>query len=186
MAEKIKFTIDVDDTGSAKVVDNLADKLNDVKKAGNKAADGIEETSKAAKKGETSFKKLGTSIKGGFAVGAAIKGLDLLAQGLMSNQKTQDIFNRALIIFQGLINGTVEVLEPFFKVIMRAFTSPKQAWDDLVGAFESGAKWINQNIIQGVLNFFIMRINDLEIGFLIYTGAILSIKIVQRLVPDMN
>ena len=166
MAEKIKFTIDIDDTGSAKVVDNLADKLNDVKKAGGKAADGIEESSKAAKKGETSFKKLGTSIKGGFAVGAAIKGLDLLAQGLMSNQKTQDIFNRALIIFQGLINGTVEVLEPFFKVIMRAFTSPKQAWDDLVGAFESGAKWINQNIIQGVLNFFIMRINDLEIGFL--------------------
>jgi hypothetical protein len=27
---------------------------------------------------------------------------------------------------------------------------------------------------------------DLDIGFLIYTGAILSIKIVQRLVPDMN
>lgn len=166
MAEKIKFTIDIDDTGSAKVVDNLADKLNDVKKAGGKAADGIEETSKAAKKGETSFKKLGTSIKGGFAVGAAIKGLDLLAQGLMSNQKTQDIFNRALIVFQGLINGTVEVLEPFFNVIMKAFTSPKEAWDDLVSAFQAGGKFINDNIIQGVLNFFIMRINDLEIGFL--------------------
>lgn len=166
MAEKIKFTIDIDDNGSAKVVDKLADKLGDIKKAGGKAVGGIEETMKAAKKGETSFKRLGSAIKGGFAVGAAVKGLDMLAQGLMSNQKTQDIFNRAMIVFQGLINGTVEVLEPFFNVIMKAFTSPKQAWDDLVAAFQAGGKFINDNIIQGVLNFFIIRINDLQIGFL--------------------
>ena len=71
-----------------------------------------------------------------------------------------------MIVFQGLINGTVEVLEPFFTAIMKAFTSPKEAWDDLVGAFETGANWINENIIEGVLNFFIIRINNLEIGFL--------------------
>jgi hypothetical protein len=166
MAEKIKITLEVDESGSIKVVDQLGDKLDDVKKAGEKAADGIESTTKAAKKGESSFKRLGSAIKGGFAVGAVVKGLDLLAQGLMSNQKTQDIFNRAIIVFQGLINGTVEVLEPFFKAIMKAFTSPKEAWDDLVSAFEAGGKWINDNIIDGVLNFFIIRINDLQIGFL--------------------
>lgn len=166
MAEKIKITLEVDESGSIKVVDQLSDKLEDVQKAGEKAADSIESTAKAAKKGESSFKRLGSSIKGGFAVGAVVKGLDMLAQGLMSNQKTQDIFNRAIIVFQGLINGTVEVLEPFFKVIMKAFTSPKQAWDDLVSAFQAGAKFINDNIIDGVLNFFIIRINDLQIGFL--------------------
>ena len=166
MAEKIKITLEVDESGSIKVVDQLGDKLDDVKKAGKKAADGIESTTKAAKKGESSFKRLGSAIKGGFAVGAVVKGLDLLAQGLMSNQKTQDIFNRAIIVFQGLINGTVEVLEPFFKAIMKAFTSPKEAWDDLVSAFQAGGKWINDNIIDGVLNFFIIRINDLQIGFL--------------------
>jgi hypothetical protein len=49
---------------------------------------------------------------------------------------------------------------------MKAFTSPKEAWDDLVSAFQAGGKWINDNIIDGVLNFFIIRINDLQIGFL--------------------
>jgi len=166
MAEKIKVTLEVDESGSVKVVEKLGDKLDDVKKAGEKAVDGIESTTKAAKKGASAFKRLGSAIKGGFAVGAVVKGLDLLAQGLMSNQKTQDIFNRAMIVFQGLINGTVEVLEPFFKAIMKAFTSPKEAWDDLVSAFEAGGKWINDNIIDGVLNFFIIRINELQIGFL--------------------
>jgi hypothetical protein len=166
MSEKIKITLEVDDKGSVKNVEQLGNKLDAAKKAGEKAADGIELTTKAAKKGASAFKRLGSAIKGGFAVGAVVKGLDMLSQGLMSNQKTQDIFNRAIIVFQGLINGTVEVLEPFFKAIMKAFTSPKEAWDDLVSAFEAGGKWINDNIIDGVLNFFIIRINDLQIGFL--------------------
>ena len=88
MAEKIKITLEVDDKGSIKVVDQLGDKLDAAKKAGEKAADGIESTTKAAKKGESSFKRLGSAIKGGFAVGAVVKGLDMLSQGLMSNQKT--------------------------------------------------------------------------------------------------
>lgn len=166
MAEKIKITLEVDDKGSVKAVNTLNDKLEETSKIGKQAEDAIEKTAKQAAKGESSFKKLGSSIKGGFAVGAVVKGLDLLAEGLMSNQKTQDLFNKAIIIFQGLINGTVEVLEPFFKVIMKAFTSPKQAWDDLVNAFQAGANWINENIIEGVLNWFVIRINNLKIGFL--------------------
>lgn len=166
MAEKIKITLEVDDKGSVKAVNTLNDKLGETSKIGKQAEDAIEKTAKQAAKGESSFKKLGSSIKGGFAVGAVVKALDMLGEGLMSNQKTQNLFNEAIAVFQGLINGTVEVLEPFFKVIMKAFTSPKQAWDDLVDAFQAGANWINENIIEGVLNWFVIRINNLKIGFL--------------------
>jgi hypothetical protein len=166
MSEKIKITLEVDDKGSVKNVEQLGDKLNAAKKAGANAADGIESTTKAAKKGGSTFSKLGSAIKGAFAIGGVMKILDTLASLFMENQKVVDLLNQAMVVMQGVMNGVIEVLDPLFSALMRAFTSPKQAWDDLVGSFESGAKWIKENLIDFVFNKFIEWANDAQIAVL--------------------
>ena len=166
MAEKIKITLEVDESGSIKVVDQLGDKLDDVKKAGEKAADGIESTTKAAKKGESTFSKLGSAIKGAFAIGGVMKILDTLASLFMENQKVVNLLNQAMVVLQGVMNGVIEVLNPLFSALMRAFTSPKQAWDNLMESFEQGANWIKTNLIDFVFNKFIEWANDAQIAVL--------------------
>jgi hypothetical protein len=166
MSEKIKITLEVDDKGSVKNVEQLGDKLNAAKKAGEKAADGINLTAQAAKKGASAFKRLGSAIKGGFAIGGAMKILDTLVSLLMENQRVVDIFSKGMIILQGVINGLVEVLDPLFTTLMRAFTSPKQAWDNLMESFEQGANWIKTNLIDFVFNKFIEWANDAQIAVL--------------------
>jgi hypothetical protein len=166
MAEKIKITLEVDESGSIKVVDQLGDKLDDVKKAGEKAADGIESTTKAAKKGESTFSKLGSAIKGAFAIGGVMKILDTLAALFMENQKVVNLLNQAMVVLQGVMNGVIEVLDPLFSALMRAFTSPKQAWDNLMESFEQGANWIKANLIDFVFNKFIEWANDAQIAVL--------------------
>jgi hypothetical protein len=130
MAEKIKFTIDIDDNGSAKVVDKLNDGLKDTKKAGDKAADGIEATSKAAKKGEGTFQKLGGAIKGAFAIGGVMKVLDILASLFMENQKVVDLMSQAMVVLQGVMNGVIEVLDPLFVALQKVFKDPVQSIKD--------------------------------------------------------
>jgi uncharacterized protein Yka (UPF0111/DUF47 family) len=166
MAEKIKITLEVDESGSIKVVDQLGDKLDDVKKAGEKAADGIESTTKAAKKGESTFSKLGSAIKGAFAIGGVMKILDTLASLFMENQKVVNLLNQAMVVLQGVMNGVIEVLDPLFSALMRAFTSPKQAWDNLMESFQQGANWIKTNLIDFVFNKFIEWANDAQIAVL--------------------
>jgi hypothetical protein len=166
MAEKIKITLEVDESGSIKVVDQLGDKLDDVKKAGEKAADGIESTTKAAKKGESTFSKLGSTIKGAFAIGGVMKILDTLASLFMENQKVVNLLNQAMVVLQGVMNGVIEVLNPLFSALMRAFTSPKQAWDNLMESFQQGANWIKTNLIDFVFNKFIQWANDAQIAVL--------------------
>jgi hypothetical protein len=166
MAEKIKITLEVDESGSIKVVDQLGDKLDDVKKAGEKAADGIESTTKAAKKGESTFSKLGSAIKGAFAIGGVMKILDTLASLFMENQKVVTLLNQAMVVLQGVMNGVIEVLNPLFSALMRAFTSPKQAWDNLMESFQQGANWIKTNLIDFVFNKFIEWANDAQIAVL--------------------
>jgi hypothetical protein len=166
MAEKIKITLEVDESGSIKVVDQLGDKLDDVKKAGEKAADGIESTTKAAKKGESTFSKLGSAIKGAFAIGGVMKILDTLASLFMENQKVVNLLNQAMVVLQGVMNGVIEVLNPLFSALMRAFTSPKQAWDNLMESFQQGANWIKTNLIDFVFNKFIEWANDAQIAVL--------------------
>jgi hypothetical protein len=130
MAEKIKFTIDIDDNGSAKVVDKLNDGLKNTKKAGDKAADGIEATAKAAKKGEGTFKALGGAIKGAFAIGGVMKILDILATLFMENQKVVDLMSQAMVVLQGVMNGVIEVLEPLFVALQKVFKDPVQSIKD--------------------------------------------------------
>lgn len=166
MAEKIKITLEVDEKGSIKVVDQLGDKLDDVKKAGEKAADGIESTTKAAKKGESTFSKLGSAIKGAFAIGGVMKILDTLAALFTENQKVVDLLAQGMVVLQGVMNGIIEVLDPLFTSLMRAFTSPKQAWDNLMESFEQGANWIKTNLIDFVFNKFVEWANDAQIAIL--------------------
>jgi hypothetical protein len=49
---------------------------------------------------------------------------------------------------------------------MRAFTSPKQAWDNLMESFQQGANWIKTNLIDFVFNKFIQWANDAQIAVL--------------------
>ena len=166
MAEKIKFTIEVDDKGSVKVIDQLNDSMKDTKKAADTAEKAVGDVSKSVEKGEGTFKKFGATIKGGLGIGLVIGALDSLRNGLMENQKVADIFSKGMIILQGVINGVVEVLEPLFNGLMKAFTDPKQAWDDLVASFETGAKWIKENLIDLVGNKFIEWANNARIQIL--------------------
>jgi hypothetical protein len=166
MAEKIKITLEVDDKGSIKVVDQLGDKLDDVKKSGEKAADGIESTTKAAKKGESTFSKLGGAIKGAFAIGGVMKILDTLAALFMENQKVVDLLAQGMVVLQGVMNGIIEVLTPLYEALFRAFSEPKQAWDNLMESFEQGANWIKTNLIDFVFNKFLEWANDAQIAVL--------------------
>jgi hypothetical protein len=166
MAEKIKITLEVDESGSIKVVDQLGDKLDDVKKAGEKAADGIESTTKAAKKGESTFSKLGSAIKGAFAIGGVMKILDTLAALFSENQKVVDLLAQGMVVLQGVMNGIIEVLDPLFTALMKAFTNPKQAWDNLIESFQEGANWIKTNLIDFVFNKFLEWANNAQIAVL--------------------
>jgi hypothetical protein len=136
MAEKIKITLEVDESGSIKVVDQLGDKLDDVKKAGEKAADGIESTTKAAKKGESTFSKLGSAIKGAFAIGGVMKILDTLASLFMENQKVVNLLNQAMVVLQGVMNGVIEVLDPLFQGLQKVFKDPLQSVKDFGKALQ--------------------------------------------------
>jgi hypothetical protein len=166
MAEKIKITLEVDESGSIKVVDQLGDKLDDVKKAGEKAADGIESTTKAAKKGESTFSKLGSAIKGAFAIGGIMKILDTLAALFTENQKVVDLLAQGMVVLQGVMNGIIEVLTPLYEALFRAFSEPKQAWDNLMESFEQGANWIKTNLIDFVFNKFLEWANNAQIAVL--------------------
>jgi hypothetical protein len=67
---------------------------------------------------------------------------------------------------QGVVNGVVEVLKPLFGWFAKAFKEPKVWWDDLVLSFQNGAKWIKENMIDGVFNKFVEWANTAKIAIL--------------------
>jgi len=166
MAEKVKFTIEVDDNGAVKVVEKLGKAFEKTTEKAEQTEKAVDDTKEAVDKSEGGFKKFAATIKGGLGIGLVVSALDSLRDGLMQNQKVQDLMNKGMIIFQGVIKGVIEVLEPLFNGLTKAFKNPKQAWDDLVASFESGAKWIKENLIDFVFNKFIEWANDAQIGVL--------------------
>jgi len=166
MAEKIKFTIEVDGSDPTKVVEKISKALSDASNAAEDTEKSVNDVAKTVEKSDGVFKKLGSTIKSGLGIGLVIGALDTLKNGLMENQKVQDLMNQAMVVFQGVINGVIEVLDPLFKALMLAFQSPKQAWDDLMASFEIGANWIKENLIGFVFNKFIQWANDAQIGIL--------------------
>ena len=166
MAEKIKVTLEIDDKGGAKVIDELNDSLNDATKSSKKTAKSVEDAGEAASKSKGAFSGLGSTLKSGLGIGLVVGALDGLRDGLMQNQKVQDLFNTSMVVFQGVINGVVEVLEPLFNALMKAFRNPKKAWDSLVQAFKDGYDWVYENIVENLLNRMVILANDAQIAFL--------------------
>ena len=166
MAEKIKVTLEIDDKGGAKVVDELNDSLKDATKSGKKTAQSVEDVGDAANKSKGAFSNLGSTLKSGLGIGLIVGALDGLRDGLMENQKVQDLVNTSMVVFQGVIKGVIDVLGPLFSGLMKAFTQPKQAWDSLVQAFKDGYDWVYENIIENLLNRMVMLANDAQIAFL--------------------
>ncbi len=166
MAEKIKVTLEIDDKGGAKVIDELNDSLNDATKSSKKTAKSVEDAGEAASKSKGAFSGLGSTLKGGLGIGLVVGALDGLRDGLMENQKVQNLMNNAMVVFQGVINGVIEVLSPLFDALMKAFKNPKKAWDDLVQAFKDGYDWVYENIVENLLNRMVILANDAQIAFL--------------------
>ena len=108
MAEKIKVTIDVDDKGGAKKVDELNDALDDSRKKGTKAAKAVEETGEAANKAKDLYKKLGSAIKTAFMISGVMKILDLFVDIIKENQFVVDLLNKAMIAFKIVVNELVD------------------------------------------------------------------------------
>jgi hypothetical protein len=166
MAEKIvyepildtsKLKKGFDDLGksSKKFEDNVDDAGNTIKKLG-PVADGV----------KNKFSSLGGVIKQGFGLGIGIKLFDTFSQKLMENEKIAKLFEAAMNVLTGVINGLVEVIGPAIDWMAKLFKEPKVWWDDLVTSFKKGAEWIKTNLIDLVLNKFVEIINTAEISIL--------------------
>jgi hypothetical protein len=162
MANDINFKVDADTSKATKGAEQLAQALG---KAG-KQAESTNQSLKESGNAGGRFSKVlgGLKFGAGLAVGKGL--LDKVMGSLIENEKVANLFNDALSVITGTATGLVEILEPGFKAIGDAIKNPKQAWDNLVSAFERGGKWIKENLIDGVLNLFTEQINNLEIGIL--------------------
>lgn len=126
MAEKIKYEAEYDVSGAVKGANKLNKSIDEVGKS-------VEDTNKDLSKGEKqagrlskAFGSIAGVIKGGFGVGIAMSALDKLGEGIMANQQAQDLMNKAGIVFQGVINGIIEVLKPLFDWMGKAFKEPQK------------------------------------------------------------
>ena len=144
MAEKIKVTLEIDDKGGAKVIDELNDALEDSRKKGNQASKAVEDVGDAAEKSKGAFSGLGSTLKSGLGIGLVVGALDSLRDGLMENQKVQDLMNTAMVVFQGVIKGVIDLLGPLFNGLQSVFSDPVQSikdfgkliYDNIVTRFE--------------------------------------------------
>jgi hypothetical protein len=148
MAEKIKIPIEVDSKDAVKDINSVNNALNQTSTESKQADESLEkvekqttrlgkamdQTGKLLKKGFAGSLKLSMSglqsfgnLLKGMSIGAGMKLFDTLTSGLMENQKVQDAMNKAMIVFQGTINGIIELAQPLFDWLNKAFTSPQDA-----------------------------------------------------------
>jgi hypothetical protein len=92
--------------------------------------------------------------------------LDTFKSVLSENQQVVDLMNQAMVVMQGVVNGVIEVLKPLFVWMGKAFKDPQKWWGDLVTSFQNGAKWIKENMIDGVFNKFVQWANTAKIAIL--------------------
>ena len=126
MAEKIVIPIEVQGSGAVKDI--------------NKVNDALDNTGKAAEGSKKGFGSLAGLLKGGLGIGAVMSALDALGGALMENQKVQDLMNKAMVVFQGVVNGVIEVLEPLFGWLEKVFKDP-------VKSIKEFGDLIKQNLI---------------------------------------
>ena len=135
MAEKIRIPIEVD---SKKAVKGI----NDVN-------DALENTGKQAEKSKGGFGGLTSLLKGGLGIGAVMSALDALGGALMKNQKVQDLMNKAMVVFQGIVNGVIDVLDPLFVALNKVFKDPVKSLKE----FGELIKTNITNRFQGLLEY---------------------------------
>jgi hypothetical protein len=126
MAEKIVIPIEVQGSKAVKDI--------------NKVNDALDNTGKAAEGSKKGFGSLAGLLKGGLGIGAVMSLLDSLGGALMENQKVQDLMNKAMVVFQGVVNGVIEVLEPLFGWLEKVFKDP-------VKSIKEFGELIKQNLI---------------------------------------
>ena len=126
MAEKIVIPIEVQGSGAVKDI--------------NKVNDALDNTGKAAEGSKKGFGSLAGLLKGGLGIGAVMSALDALGGALMENQKVQDLMNKAMVVFQGVVNGVIQVLEPLFGWLEKVFKDP-------VKSIKEFGDLIKQNLI---------------------------------------
>jgi hypothetical protein len=155
MAEEIKFKASLDATAVQKAFTAIAKTTKQLTKGlqtvGSK---GLNAITKASKKALSGLKKIAQVAGKGLGLLGLGGALASVKGGMETNQKVADLFAKAMLLVTGTVNGLVEALEPLFSWLMKAFSDPKKAWDDLVDSFTSGADWIWNNIIKGVFDWF--------------------------------
>jgi hypothetical protein len=126
MAEKIVIPIEVQGSKAVKDI--------------SKVNDALDNTGKAAEGSKKGFGSLAGLLKGGLGIGAVMSLLDSLGGALMENQKVQDLMNKAMVVFQGVVNGVIEVLEPLFGWLEKVFKDP-------VKSIKEFGELVKQNLI---------------------------------------
>jgi len=159
MAEEINFKVNADTKGAEKSIDNLEKGFKGLPGIIGKASNGLKGFGKT-------LASIGNAVKTGLGFGILLGVLDTFKTVLSENQEVVDLLNQAMVVMQGVVNGVVEVLKPLFVWLGKAFKDPKKWWDDLVLSFQNGAKWIKENMIDGVFNKFVEWANTAKIAIL--------------------
>jgi len=159
MAEEINFKINADTKKAEKNIDGLEKSLGGLGGIFGRA-------SKGAKSFGQTLSSIGNAVKTGLGFGILLGVLDTFKSVLSENQAVVDLLNQAMVVMQGVVNGVIEVLKPLFGWFAKAFKEPKVWWNDLVASFERGAKFIKENMIDGVLNKFTQWANSAQIAVL--------------------
>ena len=159
MAEEINFKINADTKKAEKNIDGLEKSLSGLGGIFGRASQG-------AKSFGQTLSSIGSAVKTGLGFGVLLTVLDAFKSVLSENQVVVDLMSQAMVVMQGVVNGVVEVLKPLFGWFAKAFKEPKVWWNDLVASFERGAKFIKENMIDGVLNKFTQWANSAQIAIL--------------------
>ena len=159
MAEEINFKVNADTDKAEKNIDNLSKSVKGLPGIFGKAANGLKGFGKT-------LASIGNAVKTGLGFGILLGVLDTFKTVLSENQQVVDLMNQAMVVMQGVVNGVIEVLKPLFVWMGKAFKDPQKWWGDLVTSFQNGAKWIKENMIDGVLNKFVEWANTAKIAVL--------------------
>jgi hypothetical protein len=166
MAEEIKYNIIADTSQAQRSFSKMEDSVKGLDKSLDKGEKGLKDVGKAADSSKNKLASLGGLIKQGFGLGIGIKLFDTFSQKLMENERIAKLFEAAMNVVVGVINGVVEVIEPAIDWMAKLFKDPKVWWDDLVDALKRGGQWIKDNLIDLVLNKFVEWANNAQIAVL--------------------
>jgi len=166
MAEEIKYNIIADTSQAQRSFSKMEDSVKGLDKSLDKGEKGLKDVGKAADSSKNKLASLGGLIKQGFGLGIGIKLFDTFSQKLMENERIAKLFEAAMNVVVGVINGVVEVIGPAIDWMAKLFKEPKVWWDDLVDSLKRGGQWIKDNLIDLVLNKFVEWANNAQIAVL--------------------